>query len=540
MSQLLLRHLIVASLAVCAYAHAADYYVDQASAAANDQNPGTQSAPWKTIAKANQALSPGDTVYIKAGNYNTYVSPARSGTSNARITYRNFESDVVTIENAAFGILLDAKSFITVQGLNFTNLDRFMYLRNGANYNIVAFSKFQNGRSNSWTGSIIHRNSSYNWIHHSTFSHYGGCSSGYGSGSDQGTTLDIGDEEDGTDASNFNVVEDSVLYHGGHHVLGVFSRFNTIRNNYLHNEAWSNGRGHRNLYLQGIAGASGSVLIEGNRFGYAARPCNDASPTVASVKLTTSNNIFRFNSIYHSVATGLTVDSYVGSGSQYDVGSNNRIYNNTIYNSGYNIDPSYKGGTEDTAVWFAHSVNVGNVLKNNLYAANRVAHTGFTSQQSFANNWQGEAQGDPRFQNAPTTPSSDKSNLTTPDLHLRPDSPVIDKGGALTTVTSASGSGLTLTVGDSKYLQDGRYGPPGVVQADWIAIGNISNVAQIAAISGNVITLVSPVSWTSGGAVWLYKKSDGARVLHGAAPEPGAYEYSPSIVLQPPTNLRVQ
>jgi Protein of unknown function (DUF1565) len=523
-----------------AHASAAQYYVDQANAAANDQNAGTESAPWKTIARANQALNPGDTVLVKAGTYNSYIAPARSGTADARISFKSFGTDAVVIEGAAYGILLDGKSYITVQGINFTNLDRFMYLRNGANQNIIAYSKFEKGRSNSWAGSIIDKNSSYNWIHHVTFARYGECLTSYGSGSDQGTTLDIGNEEDGSDASSFNVVENSTLYHAGHHVLGVFSRYNTIRNNYLHNEAWSNGRGHRNLYLQGVASGSGNVLIEGNRFGYASRGCNDASPTVGSVAMSTSRNIFRHNSIFHSVAYGIGTYSYVNQDAKYDTGSNNKIYNNTIFNSGYGIDSAYKGGSEDAAIWFAASVNTGNQVKNNLYFANRAPHTGYTGQQVITNNWNGSTQGDPKFVSASITPPADKSDPLAPDLRLRADSPAIDQGGALTTVSSPSGSGSVVAVADASYFQDGRYGPPGVLQADWIALGSVGNVAQIASISGNTITLAKAVSWTSGAAVWLYRKSDGERVLYGAAPDPGAKEYPQGELLLPPTNLQVK
>jgi hypothetical protein len=293
------------------------------------------------------------------------------------------------------------------------------------------------------------------------------------------------------------------------------------------------------MYLQGVASGSGFVLIEGNRFGYSSRPCNDASPTTGSVAMSTSSNIFRYNSIFHSVAYGLGTYSYVSQGAQYDTGSSNRIYNNTIFNSGYNIDPAYKGGSEDTAVWFGSSANTGNQLKNNLYAANRVPHTGNVGQQVFANNWDSNTQGDPKFQNASTTPPTDKNDPMVPDFRLRSDSPAIEKGGPLTTATSATGSGTVLTLADAKYFQDGTYGPPGVLQADWIAVGSVNNVAQIAAISGNTVTLANALSWTQGAPVWLYRKSDGERVLYGTAPDPGAKEYS-GVGITPPANLQVK
>ncbi len=527
------------AIAIPFSAQATEYYVDQNNSAANDQNAGTVAQPWKTITKANQTLRAGDTVYIKAGTYTTYIVPTNSGTSTSPITYKNYGTDTVTIQNAAYGILLSGKSHITVQGINFYNLDQFMFLENGSNYNIIAYCSFSTGRTDNWAGSIIYGNSSYNWIHHSTFSTYGECTAAHGSGSDKGTLLDIGDEENGADASSHNVIENCTLLHGGHHVMGVFSRYNTVRNNYLHNEAWSNGRGHRNLYLDGVAAGSGYTLIEGNRFGYAARPCNDAAPTVGSVAMSTSYNIFRYNKIYHSVAYGLGTYSYVSQGSQYDIGSYNKIYNNTIFNSGYNIDPGYKGGSEDSAIWFGTSANTGNQVKNNLYSVNHQVHSGSTSNQTFANNWNGDTQGDPKFVNASATPPADKTDATLPNLDLQSNSPAIDKGGPLTTVTSATGSGTSITVANASYFQDGTYGPAGVLQADWIAVGSAANVIQISSISGNTINLASSIRWTNGDSVWLYKKSDGVIVLYGNAPDAGAYEFGQGGALPAPTNLRI-
>jgi len=518
---------------------ATDYYV---SSSGLDTNNGTsETTPWKTITKANQVLIAGDIVYIKAGTYNSYIAPNNSGTLSKPITYRNYSSDAVTISNTTRGIFLSGKSYITVTGINFYNLDTFMYLQNGANHNIISYCTFNYGRSNSWAGSQIYPNSSYNWIHHCTFSTYGGCDPGHGSGSDSGCLLDIGNDEDGTDTSHYNVVEDSIFYHGGHHLVGLISRYNTLRNNYLHNDAWSNGRGERNLYMAGVTTATGYNLVEGNRFGYSSQTCNDSSPTVGSVAMSTGYNIFRYNNIYHSVAYGLGLYSYYGSGTQYASGSYNKVYNNTIFNSGYNIPQDYAGGEEDSAIYVSTSYTTGNLIKNNLLYEyyNNWKTASAAARQTFANNWSGDTQGDPKFVNASTTPPVDKTDAALPNLSLQSSSPVIDKGGALTTVTSATGSGTSIILADASYFQAGTYGPAGVVKADWIAVGTVTNVVQISSISGNTINLANSISWTNGASVWLYKKSDGVRVLYGAAPDAGAYEFTQAQAPSPPQNLTV-
>jgi len=88
------------------------------------------------------------------------------------------------------------------------------------------------------------------------------------------------------------------------------------------------------------------------------------------------------------------------------------------------------------------------------------------------------------------------------------------------------------------------------MQADWIAIGSVTNVVQISSVTygtynnpAGTITLASPVTWSTGAHIWLYKKSDGAVVLNGAAPDYGASEYGGSGgggggTVAPPINLQ--
>jgi parallel beta-helix repeat protein len=56
-----------------------DFYV---STSGNDNNPGTKDLPWKTLQKAADNAKPGQTVVVKEGDYNEYVTITNSGTSN--------------------------------------------------------------------------------------------------------------------------------------------------------------------------------------------------------------------------------------------------------------------------------------------------------------------------------------------------------------------------------------------------------------------------------------------------------------------------
>jgi hypothetical protein len=134
------------------------------------------------------------------------------------------------------------------------------------------------------------------------------------------------------------------------------------------------------------------------------------------------------------------------------------------------------------------------------------------------------------------------AGLTQPDLRLTSSSPVIDQGANLTTAVGAGSNSSTLVVADAKYFQPGwgnGAGGGASVAADWIAIGTVTNVVQISSINynTNTITLKSPMTWSNGAKVWLYRKSDGNRVLYGAAPENGAYEFGSDVTAPGPPTL---
>ena len=59
------------------------YYVNPAHPKADDDNPGTQAAPFRTINRAAEVLEPGGRVMIAAGTYRERVCPARGGTGPA-------------------------------------------------------------------------------------------------------------------------------------------------------------------------------------------------------------------------------------------------------------------------------------------------------------------------------------------------------------------------------------------------------------------------------------------------------------------------
>src|SRR5437870_13883811 len=55
------------------------------SPSGNDSNPGSLSAPWRTIQMAANTVSAGSTVMVQSGQYDERVSVTRSGSSGSRI-----------------------------------------------------------------------------------------------------------------------------------------------------------------------------------------------------------------------------------------------------------------------------------------------------------------------------------------------------------------------------------------------------------------------------------------------------------------------
>lgn len=455
-------------------------------------------------------------------------------------------------------IFLDGDDYIRIHGIDFLNYGRGFEMRNGSDHNEISHCRFTNGMTETWYSSnIIWDNgkvaSTNNWIHGCTFA-YNGHVSGLGSCDDKGVPLRIGNSYH--DDSVHNLVEDCLFYGGGHDLGIIATKYNTYRNNIYHHEAWiidhwghcsneyaSSAFGNRCLLMENPEGTGGGYcLIEGNRFGHAGPPADDngafgfANPA--------DRSIVRYNMFYANGAAGYYFKRQNG------YPDDNRLYHNTFFANG--------GGEVSNIFWkgicFPGGMNppgnehgYRNVIKNNILYDNITENYGCTGGLCIDdrgrllyedNTYTNNLETDPFFVNPDT---GDPTSLTLPNLSLRPGSPAIDNGAALTTVASTdTGSGTTLEVDDAYYFQDGTWAPPGRIEADWIAVGTVKNTVQISAInySTNTIYLVEPISRSDGQDVWLFKNSSGAIVLHGSAPDQGAVEFIPISVL-PPVNVRI-
>lgn len=87
------------------------YYV---SAQGNDSNPGTQAQPWRTIQKAANTATAGNTVLVQAGDYPERVTLNRSGSAASPI---RFEAQGTVVMR---GFTVSA-NYVTIRGFEITN-----------------------------------------------------------------------------------------------------------------------------------------------------------------------------------------------------------------------------------------------------------------------------------------------------------------------------------------------------------------------------------------------------------------------------------
>jgi hypothetical protein len=531
-----------------------------------------------SLGTANANLQAGDTVYLRGGVPYLYtglndeaLAPTNSGSAGPPIvwiTIKNAPGEAPEIRGTAgvrqWGLRLEGNSYVKIDGIKFTYFSDMALIRAGAHHVEVTNCTFQDGGT-FWMVEACIGGGSYVcpvtdiWVHHNIFSRNarGSCSGNiYSEGGD---ALRVGypNPTGNSVGGNTNItIEDNLLEYAGHTTLDTYGKNLVINRNVFHNEPWypdpvcgtpnfpSTGYtipvydgyyGHRNWQMTYWDSSGTWNLAEGNRSGHASvNPNNDGAD---NFDIASDNNIVRFNSFYNAMNNGVMFKygPYQGGGSY------NRFYNNTVYNNGYGYPyygtcplstcPEPRLGTrfyygDGSSPCPPFCADTGNVIKNNI-VYNNYDDIMASQENTIVHNWV-TTDGNPNFVNPDLTQTSSK---TLPDLNLQSSSPAIDGGTYLTTANGSGNSVTTLIVRDAQYFQDGTWGASMThcvtLFPDWIAIGSINNVVQISSINytTNTITLASPMSWSNNAPIWLYKKSDGAIVLYGTAPDYGAHEY---------------
>ena len=271
-----------------------NYYV---ATTGSDANPGTQSAPFRTIKKAASVVNPGTTVHVAPGTYAESITSTMSGTVSARIRYvsdTKWRAKIVPIKNAI--------TMWRVVG-GYTDIDGFQI--DGTGGTSVRQGIYMTG------GNSSVRNS---WIHNVAES--SGCDSNGGGG----VTVD---QHAGAQFDNYDITGNLIHHIGGtcHWIHGIYhASSGTIKNNIVHNTNYGILAGHDPHDLE----ISNNTVFADNYTGIE----YDGGCTERDTGTCPGNNINIFNNIIYDSAGGIGGPSAIE-----DIG-NNSIKNNLIYRSG--------------------------------------------------------------------------------------------------------------------------------------------------------------------------------------------------------------
>jgi hypothetical protein len=566
------------------------YYVDVTNG--NNSWSGTASnyvggttGPWSDFTHVNYGGIPqlvaGDVLYVMAGVINENPSANFSGggelpssianiantygTSNNPITISAYPGASVIFSNCGPGNGFSFKNccWLTVSGFQFTNCYRppsFQYCTN------CEFCSNYSGATITGNGSWMETFGMYNWcssnyIHNNTFAPSLGRNNGCNDGGTHGASFGMFYAQAGSGSTNWdtgtfgNIIESNTFGLAGHDCLSVYGPSNVIQNNWLYSPPWINtatfecypwtngGNGYvvtnpiywssRVLDVGGGVGAGN--LVQSNTITYGG--CDPDGPGA----ITMDNGgfeIVRFNTVVGACGNSIQVYGKRTGG----VAGLNYIYNNSSMFSGFgqsfyvsnNIIANYV-----VSSWPIWQTSMAFASTSNNYVVNNLDYWSFTNTincfdgyskdiSRWANNFTNNV--NPLFANTNNTLNvfTTCPSESPPDFHLTAGSPAIGAGTWLAYIQSASGSGTSFTVDNAGYFFSGLTACARTIPGDTIQLQGQTNTTQIISISGNTITVNTPLTWTNGQGLAL--------PYAASAPDVGAYGYFP---FPPPSNLRI-
>ena len=488
-------------------AFSAEYYL---SPNGSDYSPGTSAEPWKTLAKANQSIYPGDIVTLMPGSYSGYLKPARSGTAEAPIIFRAATRRTARIEQ----VWLDKVDYIHIEGLHIepSSSGSEWFASYTTKHVTVTDCLMENAKND--VGIKVY-DSEHFTLRDSVMQN---C---WYPGTDRVTNM-IKFQN-----CRYIVIEGNSITRAGHSPLQFYppgsNQYIVIRGNVFH-AAWS-----RNFELF----SAKDVLFENNIIAGAYDGGQTADPRS---KFFVDNGIFRFNRVYRN--SGIPLGAWI-----YYSGTvlkHARMYNN-VFHDNYEAAWLIGGGTGELSdIIFQNNIFYGNdpggsgcqirvengntrdvKFFNNVFKATQQGATGSiwfnsvwssvsaidvsTAQSLYPSQFQGNLEIAPQF--------LDESNY---GHGLSSTSPLRDAGKPLTQAVG-SGDGDTLQVADVSYFFDG-FGIEGEI-GDLIVIGTSTQEARVVQVdrSQNTLKLDRSVTWSAGDPVSL--------PWTGSAPDIGVYEY---------------
>lgn len=473
----MINHITLAVFIVifASISNAATYYVNVIGG--NNSNDGSQGSPWLTIQHGENTATDGDVVRVQTGTYNERVS-----INNPGITFIGDGTAIM-------------RGFDFAGGGNNTKIINFEIFHTNSTWSrAITFSGNQTNIEIS--GNYIHNTynsggairaistsstNSYITIRGNTFYYLGYVEGVY----TLGNSMAVQTEE----WNQFWLIEYNTVNRAGD-FMDVDSWNTIIRNNWIHNYAdayWTSGAGHADIFQP--FSISNQV--------YEANICGDNIEANSHYLQIRQNDTYGTNLIFRG-NVGYNHGSYVA---QLSGADRLRLYNNTFYDFcnvsagtpvGFDDEPGTGEGatdgllrnnifhTMDASVLVSVCASCSATIDNNLSFNGPTTGGGVVSTS------------DPLF-----------NSTTALQFWLQGGSPALSLGVAITTISSATGSGTSFDVVTSKDFTDGM----GLVVGDLITLENGSS-RTITGISGNTITVDSSVSWTNGDDVFWGPSND--------------------------------
>jgi len=213
----------------------------------------------------------------------------------------------------------------------------------------------------------------------------------------------------------------------------------------------------------------------------------------------------------------------------------NKFFNNTIYDCkiGIHFKDTGKHNSINNLISYSNDYHVyeeANVDDNNLYDFNNY-------YSDLTKGWQYRGKLLSQFEEWRTISKQDNNSIVAEPLFasyspggftLKPNSPAIDAGTWLTTITSPTGSGRSFSVFDGSFFYDG-YNIPG--ETGEIIKTKSGKTARIVKVSGNTITVDTSINWKLGEGLSIN--------YYGSLPDIGAKEFKSSSNLNPPQGFKL-
>jgi hypothetical protein len=267
----------------------------------SDANPGTQAAPFLTIAHADSLTRPGYTINVAPGTYSVSAPSANSvgirtthsGTASARIKFVSTVKGAAKIVVSGTGITWNSKgNYVDIDGFDISGSGRHGILADGANLTITN-----------------------NFIHDLTIS--GGCNGGGGAAIDTDGPI-------GNVLINANIVRNIgyAMIGSCNTVQGIYiaNANNTVTNNIVSGVAAAG--------IQQWHGATASKIVNNTVF-HCKVGILIGQGDVGALPGGSQNNYVANNIVYDNTTHGIVEGGTVG--------SNNRYVNNLVYSSGTDL-----------------------------------------------------------------------------------------------------------------------------------------------------------------------------------------------------------